>query len=606
MKRPKLSAVPRRVLALRAAFRWKYVLPRVVVVAALVLAVRYGLDPLLKYAIVAGGEAALGAKVEVAELSTSLLDGRISIEGFAAANPQKPMRNIAEAERLHLNFDFAALAHKRLVVTSGLVRGLRFDTERAASGVLEISEKTDAEVGPSMFDPLVAAASESATEWFNGLQGRVEEDLESKLATLRVVRELEDRWQQQYATLKSRAEELRTRAKLIEADFREAKKNPLRSLPQIEGMQKQLAATQAELKTTLAELQGLPAQAKADRLAVDAARKQDEQFLRDAAKMAKTDGAQLSQYLLGDVANGYISQTVGWVNTFRAWAPKSKIERPSRARGTNVLFVDRRLPKCLIERVALAGTARLDGRSLEITGLLTDAASEPQFHDQPMQLSLTSTGAIDGDLVVTIDRRDAVPHDTLTLDCPHLALGQRTLGQADKLAVSVAAGEASINAEVHLDGDALSGVITLKQSSTLEARTPALRDDRLAAMLAESLREVDRMEAEVRLGGTLRKPQWTIESNLGPQLAEGINGAVRRYLAERRDRLVAKVQGKVDEQLAKLDAKRNEAQQELLAKLGEDQQLVGQLTGLLGGKTPLEGIPVPQIGSVLKLDRLQR
>jgi uncharacterized protein (TIGR03545 family) len=602
LPRPKLSAV----LGVKEAFRWQYVVPRAFVALAIVLTVRYGLDPLLKYALVAGGEAALGAKVEIVELSTSLLDGQIVVKGLAAANPQKPMRNLIEAEHMHLNVDLAALTHKRLIVKSGLVRGIKFDSERTTSGALAVVEASPADDGPSMLDPLAAAASASATEWFTGLQGRVEEDLEAKLSTLRVLREAEDRWKQQYEGLKSRADALQAQGKRIETEFREVKKNPLRGLTQLEALQKELAATQAELQSTLAELKALPNQAKTDRAAVDAARKQDEQFLRDALNVAKTDGSQLTEYLLGDLAHGYIAQSVGWINTIRAWAPKSKMDRPARARGTNVLFVRQQLSKGLIERVTLAGDARIDGQPVEITGELTDAATEPQFHERPLKLCLTATGGVGGELTATLDRRTGEAHDTLVLDCPHLALGARSLGRSDKLAVTIAPGEASLAAEVHLDGDKLSGFVKMHQSSTLEASTPALHDDRLADMLKESLRGVDRLEADVKLSGTLRRPQWKIESNLGPQLADGINGAVRRYLSERRDRLVAKVQGKVDEQLAALEARRQEAQKELLGKLGENQQLVAELGSFMGGKPSAEGLAIPQIGSALKFDRLKR
>jgi len=81
---------------------------------------------------------------------------------------------------------------------------------------------------------------------------------------------------------------------------------------------------------------------------------------------------------------------------------------------------------------------------------------------------------------------------------------------------------------------------------------------------------------------------------------------VRKYLTERRDRLVAKVQGKVDDQLAKLETLRTEAQQELLGKLGEDQQVMSQLASIMGGNGSLGGLNVPQIGSALNLDKLKR
>jgi hypothetical protein len=70
--------------------------------------------------------------------------------------------------------------------------------------------------------------------------------------------------------------------------------------------------------------------------------------------------------------------------------------------------------------------------------------------------------------------------------------------------------------------------------------------------------------------------------------------------------LVAKVQGQVDEQLAKLDARRQEAQAELMGKLGENQQIVEQVVALMGGKLPLDAATIPQIGSALRLDALKR
>jgi uncharacterized protein (TIGR03545 family) len=612
MKRPQLKPLVAKLARLwpRRVLRWRYVLPRVAIVAAVVACVRFGLDPVLKFVIVASGETALGAKVDVADLSTSLLDGQITLSGLAATNPKKPLRNLAKADQMQLNVDLNALLRRRFVVTSGIVRGLKFDSERATSGALEpVDPAAEADAGPSMFEPVAAAAGDAADQWLANLEGRFTEDLESKLATPRVLAELEDRWKAQYEDLKVRADGLKAQAKQIESDFREVKKNPLRGAEQLGKLQQQLADTQAQLKTTLAELAALPAQAKADRTAVDAARKQDQEFLKSTIDIAKTDGGQLTQYLLGETAHGYVAESIGWVQYIRSWIPKTKMERPVRARGTNVHFVQRQRPKFLIERVALTGTARLGGQPLELTGLLTDATTEPALHQRPMQLHLVSGGAIGGDVLLTVDRRNGAQRDTLVIDCPRLALSERTLGRADRLAVHVAPGEASIAANLVLEGDELSGTIHLHQASKLAAATPAIRDDRIGEMIGESLSDVDRLEATIELAGTLRKPKFEIDSNLGPQLASGAATAARKYLTERRDRLVAKVQGQVDEQLAKLETRRNEAQQELMAKLGENTELVQQLGSFMNGGAGgglTSALSIPQIGNALPRELIQR
>jgi uncharacterized protein (TIGR03545 family) len=592
-------------LPLVGIFRWKYLLPRLIAITAIVLAVHFGLDPCLRWAIVTSGEAALGAKVEIGELTTSLRHGQLVIERAAAANPNKPMRNLFEADQLILNLDAGQLLRKRLVVKDGFIGGVRFDAPRTSSGALEAAP-ADESAGPSMFDPVISAAGDKAGQWFDGLTGRVEEDLEARLQTPRVLKQLEERWPRQYEALKARADSLGAQAKQIEKDFREAKKNPLRNMQKLEQVQQQLVAAQADLKATMAEINALPAQAQADRAAIDAARKQDEQFLRDAVQVAKTDGDELTKYLLGDEANGYLAQTVYWVQTVRHYIPKSKMSRPQRARGTNVLFVTKRRPQVLVERVRLEATARLGGEALALKGELTDAASEPELHDRPVRLHLVSEGAVASDLVIVLDRRGDTPHDSLAFDCPRVNLPARTLGKADRLALELAPGEASLKADVKLDGDQLAGHIEFRQASSLAASTGAVRDDRIAQVLHESLAGMDRVDAKVQLAGTLQKPEWKIESNLGPQVAEGVNAAMRKYLTDRKDRLVAKVKGGVDEQLAKLAAARQTAQQELLDKLGEDHKLFSQLAAMTGGQGALEGVAVPKISDALQLDKLKR
>jgi uncharacterized protein (TIGR03545 family) len=585
-------------------FRWQYFLPRLTVVAAIALTVRYGLDPFLRWALVTAGEAATGARVDVGDLVTSLRDGELVITGFAAANPQKPLRNWFDAEQLRLQIDMAQLLRKRVVVHDGAIQGLQFDSPRATSGVLDNAPVEPGE--PSALDPMMQAAQANALGWFHELASRSEADLMAALATPRLLDELQQRWPRQYDDLKSRAAALRAKSKQIETAFREAKKNPLRNLQALDQLRQELAATESELRSTLAEIQGLPKQAAADRLAVDAARKKDEQFMREHLKPAAINGNELNQYLLGETAHGYLAQTTYWIAQVRKFVPKKRIAPPARTRGTFVLFNGVRQPRLLIETLSVAGRATLSGAPLEFSGSLVDVASEPELHDKPVRLVIRTTGAVDGRVEVQLDRREGIAKDWASIDVPELMLAPRTVGKNEKLAVTIGGGKASIKAHVTLTGDHLDGLIELRQAASLEAATPGLRDDRLAAVLHESLANVDRLEATVRLAGTLKRPEFEIDSNVGPQLAAGIKGAVGRYLADRQQRLTAKVQQRVDAELAKLESLRQEAQKELLAGLGEDQQMLSQLAGLMGGTPSLDGLSLPQLGKSISLDKLTR
>ena len=99
--------------------RWKYLVPRLILLLACVASVRFGLDPLLHTLIVTSGESATGAKVELASVETSLWNGQVQLRDLQIANPQSPMSNLLDAEHTELQLDMNALFHKRVVIKNG-------------------------------------------------------------------------------------------------------------------------------------------------------------------------------------------------------------------------------------------------------------------------------------------------------------------------------------------------------------------------------------------------------------------------------------------------------------------------------------------------------
>jgi hypothetical protein len=113
--------------------------------------------------------------------------------------------------------------------------------------------------------------------------------------------------------------------------------------------------------------------------------------------------------------------------------------------------------------------------------------------------------------------------------------------------------------------------------------------------MTEALGNIDELSAEVILAGTLNRPEFKIESQLGHKIAEGISTAVMDLATKKSESLLAGVSAKMNEQFAQLESTKEKLQQELLAKLGENQQLVEGLAALGGGGSPLS---VPQLGAL--------
>jgi uncharacterized protein (TIGR03545 family) len=397
MKRPRLGRW----------IRWKYVLPRLVALAAVAGAVRYGLDPALKWAAITGGEAALGAKVEIAELSTELRRGQLHVKGLAATNPSKPLRNLVEAESLDLQLDAGALLRKRFVVRDGWARGLKFDSTRTASGALpDQPPASEEDAAPAWYAPLAAAAIEQGSAWLGNVGTQVQDDLMAELKSPQLADELEQRWPATLQELERRADALQVQGKQLERDFKEVKSNPLRHVDRLPQLQASLTQAAQEAQQLAARVQQLPQEADRDRQALDAARRHDEQVLRRQLQVESLDGDQLTAYLLGEQADGYLRTAIDGIRAARRLMPSNKTEVAApRSRGTEISFIRQPRPEMLIERLRLEGEARLGGQSWALSGELTDLASQPELHAAPAQLKFTGAGAFPLEVCVRMDSR---------------------------------------------------------------------------------------------------------------------------------------------------------------------------------------------------------
>ncbi len=582
--------------------RLGYVLPRVAIVVIIGLAVRFGLDPTLHRALVSGGESAIGAKVELAALETSLWDGQLTVKDLAVANPQSPMRNLLEAADSQLHVDVNALLRGRVVVTNGTITGLQFDTDRETSGALA-EVPAEEESGPSLLDPWLDSAGNMGEQWFEEIADRFDTNLVDQLQSPKLAQELKERWPQQYQQLESQVKSIRTRGKNLEKAIRDVKANPLRGLEKLVELQNELVSLQQEVKTVQRQIGNLPQQAESDKRAVLAAREQDEALLREKLNIGTLDGEGLTQTLLGQPVSEGLASALEWVRWARAKVPSNPAkEKDARSRGTTVRFAPPQ-PDFVVEGLELQGVAQLSGQPLELTGTLTNASNAPKLLPEPTELTLRGTGATDVTVSLTLDRRNEVAHDHLLLSCPQIAMPARQLGKPEKLVVEMGEGAAKFHIDLQMEGDQLVGQILFEQESLqLTPRLAKSPSGQLAKTLEQSLSGVQRLQASVALTGTLKKPKLKIESDIGSQVAAGLNATVKRVLQEQTDSLLAKSRAQVDAQLAKLTELREQAQTELLGQLGEGQELLTQLASLTGSGNNT-GLPagIPQLGKKMRL-----
>src|SRR3712207_5404485 len=96
--------------------RWKYLLPRLVVMALLWAFFVYGFDPLLRRAIISTGQRVVGAKVDIGAVETTFFPPSLRLHEVAVASRSEPGTNLVAFDTFRLQLAGEPLLHGAVVV----------------------------------------------------------------------------------------------------------------------------------------------------------------------------------------------------------------------------------------------------------------------------------------------------------------------------------------------------------------------------------------------------------------------------------------------------------------------------------------------------------
>jgi len=580
--------------------RWKYVVPRLVLLSVVLLAIWFGLNPLVRWSLVSTGQSMLGAKVEIGNVEASLLRTEIQLSDVHLADPRSPMKNLIEARQVTLALEGDPLLRRKFVVREGRISGLKIGTDRKTSGELEPGAGWDVEIP-------TAELAEFGEKWLEEVAEVLRRDLVEELESVRLARELFHRWPAEYEQMEARVDSLTRRIDGLNALYRSQSGDVLQDIELYQQAANELATIREEMLQLHGEIERLPQQALRDRDAIDAARRHDvEQIRRKLRLVSELDPEAISEYLLGPEMGRRVVTLARWIQWSRQYLPSGGEEsEPIRGRGIDVLFPgSRRDPDFLIRSLVLDGEGTLFNERFRFRGTATGLTSQPELHGQPVVLALQVEGKAALGIEAVVDRCGDMPRERITINCPGLAQPERVLGQPGRLALAVSPGNTHLWMSVELAGDELTGQVIVEQRPVelLPQLAPEYGGPRLAESLRVATSQVRDIRVAVDLSGTLQQPRCRLHSNLGPQLAEGLNLMVRRELEVRRDELLAYVQRQLTGELARFEQTVRNQQQAAFEKLelGDAQiqelsQMVAQRIrvpeGILGKALP-DGLPL--------------
>ena len=526
----------------------------------LYLAFWLSLDPALRWAAVRGGQKVFKAPVDIGRLRAGFFPPRLELERIVIADKDDPAANLLEIETAALRLEGRPLLKKKFIVSSASVIGIRVKTPRkkgraAPPKPASAADAGGAQAGSSLvqeagrrssavaFDRLASAGRDMAADY----EIRPEELASVKLA------------QESAATRRRRLEEIKarclqdgltgrlgeTRRQFQAAQAEGDKLKKVKLFKDAVGGAKKLAG---ELKSCEKDLEAERAAFQDDLKAVEDAGRKDAQKALEKLRLPSLDAKSLSEFLLGPK----LGAQAAWALDAASRLGSSRAKRKgaaARSRGMTVEFsATEAYPAWAVREMKLSGFLPAGEEPLAFEGRATGFSSDPALFGEPAKITLSGRRgegdkAASAHLAAVFDHRAAPGTDVFDFRCRGFDVPEFSLGDPESVRLLVSKGKAEMSAVFSVRNGALDGQVLFAETGI--AFKPELGPrgggEMVKKVLERSLKGVNRLNAKMDLSGSLSRPEWSIQSDLGQALSEGFERAAGGELAARRKSIEMKI-----------------------------------------------------------------
>lgn len=537
-------------------FRWSGIVVFLSLLLLIWLIATITLPFVARYLIEDLGTKAWGARVEVRDTAINWFPLGFRLEGLTIADKDKEMNNLVSFEYIDAHTLLLPLTEGRVVVSSMLVEGLEFGTQRTSSGWLSTTET--AENAPQGLDQK-GAERESVSDIVAGKLPSVDEILDREpLLTLELGQKLEQSWKSGKAEIEASIDQLPDAAKLksYEQRIKEIVEGKIKSLEDFQTRKSALDMVLAELKADKQELKTLKEQvqeqsrlAKQSYAELKRAPQEDYQRLMRKYGFDAQGAINLTSLLLGSEWATYLQEAYRY---YRLLAPMlNSGEQPSEPgqsiqsdetgfieAGRFISFAKKPEPDLWIQEARLT---YLSADQEDWVLALSDLSHQAERLDEPLRIRLSE---VDGNkqvqLNASLDRRGKEAQDQLDLSLGSWPVSAQQLeGQA--LQVSNALGNFSLQASRR--GERLDGDLLLD----LHDMSWTVREGvQYAQSLNKALSSMDQLKVQGELGGSVRQPVLDLHSDMQDKL----NGVLSSLKDEATSEIKTALKSRLDAKLA--------------------------------------------------------
>ncbi|MFN7681235.1 MAG: TIGR03545 family protein [Planctomyces sp.] len=555
--------------------RWKWIVPRLLIAFSIWAFIHWGMDPLLRWTAVSALQSVTGARVDIRRVVTTFFPPSIDIQQTAVASARRRGRNLFEFDRMSLQLENRSLSQRRFVISDGRIENLQFDTWRSDDGQLEKPAT------PVVEEPSWASEKlkELGDEWLTQLSEQARAQLDpNTLETWRLGSEVYEKWDVRFEDLTDRARDLEPRVRSLSEQFKLAKEGS--TVDQIEKYLE--VAREADLVLQDArrlqnDLKQMAPEVRTDFESINQARLNDQQMIQQKIALLKPDGRRISQALLGRDVYLRVQEMLTWFELFRSYQSEltQQVQPPRNPGRTWPVLPVSPGPAFHARKLSLSGNMSIDRDLVPWQAVLSDITSDPRLLGKPAVLEASAAGPRPLQLKYTVDATTDVLRSELTAELRDPQGFALAAGRRQKARFEAGLSNLTWTAQVALTGNDMSGFIQLV--SDIDGLSFEASDDVRPEILEaanEALHDIQSLDVVLALTGTLQKPDIVLSTELGDQIASGIQTAVMHQLDRARARLLEEADRQATAQLARLRTRFGE-EYNRLAK--ENEQLITQV-----------------------------
>jgi len=544
--------------------RWSGLIGFIVVAALLVAFWLLAAGPLIKMGIEKFGSDAVGAKVDVAEVSLGFNPLSLTISGVQVADKDAPMENVVSFEKAVANLEPFPLFLGKAIVPELTLEGVAMGTERKVSGAL--SKKAPVEPAPKAEEgsqPEATKQSQSGTaESSSQSLPSADEILErEQLLTVERGEAFKASYEQHSQSIEEAIDNLPTEKDLkrYETELNTILDGKFKSLDDFKKRKKaldklrdQFKKDKQAIKTAKAAIKDGKSDLKSKWSSLKTAPKEDLNNLKGKYTIDGAGASNLAALLFGEDAGGYAETALGYYEKVRPLIideeAKAEAEalKEKRLEGKFIHFeTDRPLPDFWIKSMAFTMSLPAMGatESLgQISVKVKDITHQQDVINAPTKLWANGINLRNMDslkLTGVLDHRTSPGQDVFDLHVEGWQLDEVKLGLA---------GLKLESANTFVQGEAVfsDGSMKVKADGLFKQAVFDSKDRTVFAKeMVAALKNVDRFTVTAKANGEITDPDVSLRSDLDSQL----NDAFDQRMDQKQKELESKLKQKLNDKL---------------------------------------------------------